>query len=214
MDAPLLQHQVVRASSPVVVDGDLSDAAWKSSNAISLLLQDGSGEPRLKTIARLCYDDTCLYVAFECADTTIAATMTQRDDPIYDEEVVEIFLDPDCDELTYCEFEVNPLNTVFDALVFNPTGKKGEIDTSWDCAGLRTAVIVSDDESMWTVEMAIPFASLPGALHTPPLPGDTWRANLYRIERSPDEEYTCWSPTLAVPANYHVPSKFGTLLFG
>ena len=42
---------------------------------------------------------------------------------------------------------------------------------------------------------------------------DTWRANLYRIERPRDAapEYSCWSPTLTDPADFHKPARFGVL---
>ena len=204
-----------RTAGEIEIDGLLNEESWRRADPAAFRLHDDSAPPPLITIARLCYDDTCLYVAFECEDTEIEAKLTRRDDPIFDEEVVEIFLDADSDGLTYYEFEVSPLNTIFDGLVRNPTGVKGEIDTSWDCDGLRTAVSRgrSGDES-WSVEMAIPFASLPGAPNTPPKPGDRWRMNLYRIERAPREEYICWSPTRQSPANYHAPAMFGTVEFG
>jgi hypothetical protein len=197
-----------RTSSPIVVDGVL-DQAWSHAEAASLRRYDDSGQPSMATIARLCYDDNYLYVAFQCQDTELQASMLNRDDPIYNEEVVEVFLDPDSDELTYYEFEVSPLNVIFDATVLNPTGVSPEIDTSWDCPGLLTAVKV-DDQKNWVVEIAIPFSSIDAI---PPKPGDEWRVNLYRIERVPRVDFNCWSPTIAEPPNFHIPSKFGILRF-
>jgi hypothetical protein len=37
--------------------------------------------------------------------------------------------------------------------------------------------------------------------------------NLYRIDRAARSEYLSWSPTLARPADFHVPTRFGTLRF-
>jgi len=197
-----------------MIDGSLDDEAWRDAAPVTFRLHNDSGEPRFKTTARLLYDANFLYVAFECEDTRILARMEQRDDPIFDEEVVEVFIDPDSDEVTYYEFEVSPRNVIFDAVVANPTGIKGEIDTSWDCHGLRTAVgMATSAPGSWAVEMAIPFRALESAAHTPPQPGDRWRMNLYRIERLPREEYSCWSPTMVEPANYHVPARFGTIEF-
>ncbi|MDO8682016.1 MAG: carbohydrate-binding family 9-like protein [Armatimonadota bacterium] len=189
----------------------MDEAAWQAADPAALKLHDNSGFPNLTTTVRLCYDNQFLYVAFECKDTEIQAAMTERDAPIYEEEVVEVFLDPDSDELTYYEFEVSPRNVIFDAVATNPTGVKGALDTSWDCAGLQTAVCMANGG--WTVEIAIPFSSLTGAPHTPPAAGDRWRMNLYRIERAPREEFSCWSPTMADPPNYHVPGMFGVLQF-
>ena len=195
---------------PPVIDGRLDDEAWGGAASVTLRLHDDSGAPRFSTTARLLYDAERLYVAFECEDSRILADMTERDDPIFDEEVVEIFIDPDSDLVNYYEFEVSPHNVIFDAVVRNPSGVKCELDATWDCEGLRTAVSrAAGDSGSWAVEMAIPFAALNGAPHA----GDRWRMNLYRIERLPDEEYICWSPTMADPANFHVPARFGTIEF-
>ena len=69
-----------------------------------------------------------------------------------------------------------------------------------------------DDHDLgWIAELAIPFADL--GLNGPPAPNEQWRMNLYRIERGEVEEFTAWSPTLKSPADFHVPSRFGTLVF-
>lgn len=202
-----------RASAPVKIDGVLNDEAWAQAEPVRLKTHNDSGFSRFETLVRLCYDDSFLYVGFDCPDTQIKAELLQRDDPIFDEEVVEIFIDPDSDQFAYYEFEVSPRNTIYDAYVENPTGMKCELDPSWDCDGLRTAVRIDEATQNWSVEMAIPFSELKSAPNTPPKQGDHWRMNLYRIERAPVVEYACWSPTLAEPANFHVPARFGILEF-
>lgn len=201
-----------RTAVPIAIDGMLNEEGWDVAEAVELLLYDGSGLPQMRTTAKLCYDDSFLYVAFQCNDTEIQATFTKRDDPIFREEVVEIFIDPDSDQQGYYEFELSPTNVVFDAAVAYPTGSKVELDVSWDCAGLQTAVHRTESGD-WSAEMAIPFSSLETAPHNPPTPGDEWKINLYRIKRIPKTEYTCWSPTLATPVDFHTPSKFGILRF-
>ena len=128
----------------------------------------------------------------------------------------------------YYEFEVSPRNVIFDARVFSPDLHRGtmEVDIDWDCRGLETAVYVEGElhttapdtrdrrapgVSWWNVEIAIPFAAFPEV--NPPKPGDIWRANFYRIDRSEPPEFTAWSPTLESPPNFHVPERFGYLQF-
>jgi carbonic anhydrase/acetyltransferase-like protein (isoleucine patch superfamily) len=210
-----------RVRTPVTVDGALDEAAWMAAEAASaFVLADGSGAPRFPTEARLCWDETHLYVAFSCQDSDIWGTYSQRDDPLFDEEVVEIFLCPSGNLQHYFEFEVSPLNTVFDAKVFSPEGDRRTmlVDREWNAAGLRTAVRVAgtlskrDDHDLgWITELAIPFADL--GLSGPPAPNEQWRMNLYRIERGEVEEFSAWSPTLKSPPDFHVPARFGTLLF-
>ncbi|MHB9035709.1 MAG: carbohydrate-binding family 9-like protein [Armatimonadota bacterium] len=203
-------------TSPVI-DGKLDDAVWSSVEGV-VLVRTEAGEPAVKsTVVRMCWDDDNLYIAFECADTDIWGTLTQRDDPIYDEDVVEVFLSPDCDLEHYFEFELSPLNVIFDAGITN-FGDSISADTDWDCNELQTAVLVdgtlndpSDLDKGWTAEIAIPFASLD---RETPKPGEVWRGNLYRIDRRPEPvEYQAWSPTLVDPASFHVPEKFGRIVF-
>jgi hypothetical protein len=63
--------------------------------------------------------------------------------------------------------------------------------------------------SSWSVEIALPFASIGGK----PKKDAEWRANFYRIERSGEAEYSAWSPTMKDPADFHVPERFGRLVF-
>jgi len=65
-------------------------------------------------------------------------------------------------------------------------------------------------DTSWSVEVAIPFAGLGVSA---PSAGDRWRANLYRIDCTTPAQYSAWSPTLAFPAAYHVPKRFGWLAF-
>jgi gamma-carbonic anhydrase len=209
-----------RAASPIVVDGSLDETAWSRAIPTHLVLSGSGDPPRFSTEARLCWDERCLYVALSCKDTDIWGTFTQRDEPLYNEEVVELFLCPTGDLRHYFEFEVSPRNTLFDARVFNPEGDRRSmlVETEWDAPGIQTAVRVAgtlhdrtDVDLGWIAEIALPFVDL--GLSGPPAAGDRWRFNLYRIERGEAEEYSAWSPTFKVPADFHVPDRFGILEF-
>jgi hypothetical protein len=199
------------------IDGKLDDAAWKLAPEVTLVMTC-TGEPATKhTTARMCWDDDCLYVGFDCADTDIFATMTNRGDWIFREEVVEAFLCPDCDLTRHYEINLSPRNVIFEAYIVN-TGSGDEIDYGWRCQGLRTAVSVdgtiedrTDTDRGWTAEYAIPFAALKRCA---PKPGERWRANLYRIDLFPEpKEFQAWSPTLTPRPAFHVPNRFGTVFF-
>jgi carbonic anhydrase/acetyltransferase-like protein (isoleucine patch superfamily) len=210
-----------RVDEPVVADGSLDDDAWSAVPPMAhLRLATGAGNAVLATEVKACWDDAHLYVAFSCHDTDVWSTYTERDQPLYDEEVVEVFLCPSGDPAHYFEFEVNPLNAVFDARVFSPEGDRRSmlVDPEWNAAGLRTGVRVSGNLATrentdigWIAELAIPFADLD--LDGPPAPGTVWRANFYRIERGRVEEFSAWSPTFRDPADFHVPACFGELHF-
>ena len=158
--------------------------------------------------------------ADEGKDADVWGHFENRDDPLYDEEVVELFLCPTGDLRHYFEIEISPNNVLFDAKVFNPEGDRRTmlVDREWNATGLRTAVRVSgriNDRSApdigWIAEAALPFADL--GLSGPPAPGSVWRANFFRIERGAVTEFTAWSPTYREPADFHVPACFGELVF-
>jgi len=178
-------------------------------------LADGSGPAGQQTRARVCYDAQALYVHFDCDDRDIWGTCTQRNDPIYDEEVVEVFLGPgEADLVHYFEFEISPNGVLFDARIYNPTSERTELewDESWNCPGIRWQAVRDDAANQWSAAIAIPWAGVAP-------PGDlpkVWRANFYRIERPRDAapEFSCWSPTMTEPADFHKSAYFGVLELG
>src|SRR5262249_38897213 len=140
--------------------------------------------------------------------------------PLYEEEVVELFLCPTGELSRYFEIEISPRGTIFDAAIFSPEFHRRTmlVDTSWNAGGMRAAVAVSgtlenrsDVDLGWTAELALPFADL--GLPGPPSPGAAWRANFFRIERGRVEEFSAWSPTHADPPDFHLPTRFGELVF-
>lgn len=212
------EYTCYRAARPIVIDGRLDDVSWEAAPAVPLVWADSGAQPRQPTMVRLLWDDQYLYIAFQCQDDDIWGITTERDKDIYNQEVVEVFIDDDCDDYSYIEIEVSPLNAVLDLFVLNRGGPiRGLWD--WDSPGLLTAVQVDGDptrrgtaDRSWTVEMAIPMSDFMTAPHLPPWPGDVWHANLYRIDRAQSgDEYTAWSPPGRI--NYHTPERFGRLVF-
>jgi len=214
-----LVYRCRRTETPPVLDGTLGDPIWKQAEVIALVRNQDGAAARFETTVRLLWDEACLYVGFACEDTQIYATMTERDASLWEEEVVELFVDANSDGIGYVEIEVSPLNTVLDLYVLNrpPLPFRGMFD--WDSVGMRTEVQVDGDphdpdstDWGWQVEMAIPWGDFCTAPHQPPLPGDVWRVNLYRIDQlEGQQELYAWSPTLC--ETFHVPARFGELIF-
>jgi len=164
-----------------------------SESAVALDLRDNlsGASPRQATRVTLARDATHLRLRFGCEDTQPWATLTRRDSPLYQEEVVE----------------VNPLNTVLD-LMLRKIGKGWRKELAWSCNGLETSV--SRDAAGWSAALAIPFAAL---APRPPAPGDVWRANFLRIDRpaGAPRELSAWSPTCR--NTFHEPARFGFVEF-
>jgi hypothetical protein len=167
--------------------------------------------PRLTTSAAAYYDDDFLTVVFLAEDDEVVARYYGHDEPLWQEDVVEIFIAPK--GLTpYFEIEVNPLGTTFDACIDSPDGIRATMktDVAWTCEGLFAA-LRRDDARTAQIVIRLPFESL-GAT---PKSGDEWRANFFRVDRSTvhGDDFSAWQPTLKTPADFHVAAAFGALRF-
>jgi len=185
--------------------------------AVPLVASDSGAAPRLTTTIAAYHDGGTLYALFRGADDEeVVASMLERDDPLYEEDVVELFLAPG-DSHVYFEIEISPIGTIFDARIESPRGiREGmRVDPSWTCEGLTSMIRLDRrprGEGTLETLICIPFQSL---IAEPPPPGSRWRANFFRIDRSPanGDEYLSWQPTLRKPADFHVTSAFGELEF-
>ncbi len=191
----------------------LSAREWSTVPALPpFVLADGGRSARQQTTARLCHDGAALHVRFDCEDRDIWGTLTRRDDPLYDEEAVEVFLAPgEEDPVRYFELEASPLGALFDARIENPSSRREDmrVDARWNCPGIAWRAEADPASRRWWAEIIVPWSSL----STETTPPSVWRANLCRIERPRGEEpeFSCWSPTLTDPADFHKPAYFGFL---
>jgi len=227
-------YKCLRTSSSIQIDGRLDEADWQHA-PIAVINECTFGEklpPELYTEARLLWDDENLYVAFDVSDPDICATKTERDDCIFDEDVVELFVSmrgiPEVKE-HFAEFEISPTGVMMD--LYNVAPYKSIIN--WDAKGWRCVTRVDgkpNDPTVpdrgYTVEMAIPFINFYAQPFLPnrakelgndefaPKPGEQWRMNLFRIDYCSDQEavtYCSWSPT--IERKFHVPDRFGIVSF-
>lgn len=157
------------------------------------------------------HDGEILTIVFRGDDDDVVATYMGHDEPLWQEDVVEVFLAPK--GLTpYFEIEVNPLGTTFDARIDSPDGIRATMttDLAWTCNGLFAA-LRRDDRREFRIVIRLAFESFGAS----PKSGDEWRANFFRIDRSltHGDEFSAWQPTLKSPADFHVAAAFGALRF-
>lgn len=92
------------------------------------------------TVVRLGWTPALLLVRFDCVDLEPWATLAGRDEPLWQEEVVELFLAAgEADPATYVELEVNPLGALFDGLIANPGLERARSRRTWRSTGRRSA---------------------------------------------------------------------------
>ena len=187
-------YSIHQSVAPIQIDGHLDEYAWERAEQINDFKRILNDYDKIEapTRAKMLWDDTYLYIGFHCDDREMWAVYENEDDKLWEEEVVEIFIDPDGDGKNYLELEVSPTNTVVDLLI-KSVEPDFVSDKDWDIVGLKTAVQlhgtvndVSDKDLGWSVEIAIPWTTFVDmdTKGTPPKEKDSWRLNLYRIERS------------------------------
>lgn len=176
-------------------------------------VSDGSA-PRMETTVAGYHDGHVLTVIFEGQDDLVVAWYTGHDEPLWEHDVVEIFLAP-AGLTEYYELEVNPLGTTFDARLESPDGHRQTMrtDLAWTCQGLFAAIStdIRGESRRTSTVVRIPFQSLGRT----PQPEEVWRGNFFRIDRHPErgDEFLAWRPTGKTPPDFHVPAVFGQLRF-
>jgi len=214
------QVAVVQTKEPPRLDGSLLDPAWRAARGTSTFVETREGGPgQFEASAKLLWDKRYLYVGVEVNDDLLRASDTKRDAHLWEQDCVELMIDPDGDERGYFEIQVSPRGVVFDTRydarrVPKPFGHVG-----WDSGarvGVSTRGTLDDREADagYTVEIAIPWQafSLQGQPSTAPAIGDEWRANLYVMDLGREQQRaTAWSP-LGI-GDFHVPKRFGILAF-
>lgn len=205
----------------IKLDGKLDEAEWTTARGTGAFVKtlDGAAAES-KAEAKVLWDDKFLYVAFQLEDKDVWATKTGRDDQLWKEEAVEVFIDADGDKATYVELQVNPKNAVFDSYLPKYRENQNDFD-----AGMKTAVFVDgtvdkrdDADKGWSVEMQIPLIAARGKDATmksvPPVVGTVWRVNFFRMDMpaGKPQQGTSWSAPMV--ADFHALDKFGELVFG
>lgn len=173
--------RAVRAITPPVIDGQLTDGSWALAPPFSKFTQrdpDEGKPPSHPTEVRFLFDDGALYVGarmFESEPSRITRRMSARDGSA-DADLISIYLDTMHDRLTGAIFRVSAANVQQDSILYNDTWTDGSWDAVWE-----SAVSVNDDG--WTAEIRIPFSQLRFA------PGtcQTWGVNVERLVRRTNE---------------------------
>ena len=241
LKAPAQLHYVCYAASgPVTIDGKDDDPAWKgvpwSSDFVDI---EGELKPRpaLQTRVKMIWDAHYLYVYADLQEPDLWGRLHMHDTVIYMDNDFEVFINPDNSTHRYFEYEINALNTEMDLFMNKPYKVNGNALLSWDAQGLRSAVQLhgtinkpGDADKGWSVEIAIPLASMQFWYEPGVVDSTLWRINFSRVEWDKDavnggyvartdsatgrrlpEHNWVWSPQGII--DMHVPQQWGYLQF-
>ena len=186
--------RVPHAAAPLTMDGRLDEPAWTNAATFTGLYRFNS-RGKLSgpaTTWKILWDETYLYFAFDCADRDIVAPKRKRDDTVFMDDCVEMFILPEFRFRTYWELVVSPGGDIFDSVDCKQADQWGAIlDLSQDLKGLKCGIEVrgtlnkqDDVDQGYTIEIAVPFAELPGYSRAAPQAGQRLHFMLVRLDRN------------------------------
>ena len=180
------------------------DVNWSQISELALVSNDGKSEVEYKTTCRMCYNTNGILFKFDVEDDKINCVMTGYNEPIYDEETVEFFIQPTSDMRKYVELEWNGIGGVFLANIDNDLNGTAAINF------VEKNIVQSDiygEDKGWSV-----LGFMPKSLFDAEMTGE-WKFNAYRIKRRADDSMIllAYAPTLE--ETFHKPDKFAVLKF-
>jgi len=176
----------VRTPVPPLIDGHLNDKVWRlapGSDAFTQSFPFDGARPSERTTVRVLYDESAIYVGFECEQvrTPIVERLTRRDRDS-ESEWVYVHLDSRNDGKSAYMFAVNIAGVLADAQIIDQTTYSWEWDENWEAKTSRT-------KTGWTAEIRIPLRVL---RFDGKLPVQSWgfQASRFIAQR---EETDIWS---------------------
>jgi len=125
----IARYTACRISAPIQIDGKLDEAVWSSASFSPRFVDILTGKPTIhETRAAVVWDEQNLYVAFRIEEPLVHAKYTNRNDPIYYDNDVELFI---AGRDAYYEFEINAFNTTYEVFfIWNDAYEKGGFNTA------------------------------------------------------------------------------------
>lgn len=206
--ADIAQYSCINLQLPSFLKED--DPAWDKAVQLPLVDVVSGDKPALQTSFCMLRDDKqgAFFVRFVAQDDQIQAYFRLHDEPIYQEDVFELFIAEGGNLKSYKELEVSPYDVHFDGeILYNGPGNI-VLNTGWELQGFLTKTrfdpLAKRTVSVWKM----PYASF----SMPPAPSKAWRFNAFRIDHKGDTiSLSAWQKT--GKANFHVPECFGELIF-
>ncbi len=179
--------QVIKADRKPNIDGQLTEEVWQQPPTIRNFFALGIGGKPVpeRCVVWLAADSDALYVAVRCQEPAMSERVLKyhkKDEPVWQDDGIEIFLDPARSKDSYAQIIVSSAGVIMDG--YCQSKAYGSLDVSWDSGATAAVQTVTDG---WTMEVCIPLAQLPVTD-----PHADWGVHIARNQRGRNSEHlTC-----------------------
>jgi hypothetical protein len=181
------------------IDGRIGDDEWRGAVSLFGFRELNTGQflaPQPQVL--LGRDAEALYLAARLpkpAGAALKQAVTAHDGQLWDDDAVELFIDPHGGDGRYYQFIVNAAGVTWESVAHDAS-----FSAEWEA---RTGV--ADDA--WTAEVRVPLAALGVAA---PAEGAVWGFNVGWDRQTPSPALLSWSP---VTKGFHQPEAFRQVTF-
>ena len=180
------QHDLIKTSAVITIDGILDEAIWTSTKLIhadNKKFPNNIGEAKRKTEVRSTFDDKNIYFAFKVYDSGTTIIKSLKRDVGHDgNDGIGIILDPLNQKTNGFFFVLSAMNVQSEDQLSSSTERMS--DWSWDTKWFSAT---KDYGNYWVAEIMIPLKSLrydPNQKH--------WGINFIRIDAK-NVQYNTWA---------------------
>lgn len=179
-----------RVKGEIKIDGNITEEEWNSPT-ITKFYRAGAIDKKIysKTEVYILYDDNYLYIAGKMEDKDLVGEVKDKDGPVWNDDVFEVFIKPKFNLPHYYEINANLLGTLFDGFYPRKRANWLRFTKYYDSqAILKTKMKGTlnnwrDVDDGWEIEMAIPFSAF-SQTTLPPKKGDRWFFAICRYDYS------------------------------
>lgn len=164
--------------------------------------------------ARICYDDTAIYVKFWAFEEEIKAVYCKHEGHICKDSCVEFFFKP-ASSSYFINIETNVLGYMLIGIGSDRNDRKNiTVDEETMQIVASTKDVESYDGKGWTVSYQIPFSFLEKHYGEIDFIKDGLLANLYKCgDETKFEHYGAWNPVETPTPDFHRPEFFASMRF-
>lgn len=204
---PLLS--ILKVGDDPTIDGKLDEPCWKDAetqhfmNAIDQ--KNPTPAPEYATAVQAVWTDSGVTFGFSMMEPNmdkLRANFTIRDQAVYAEDAIEIFLDVEGGRQQYHHIVSNALGTIYDGT--------SDMGAKWNGEGIKA--VGQRHKDRWTLEVFIPYAALTKEVR--PKTGTVWFGNLTRtLKAGQSKEWVLQRWSTLFRGSNHDFNAFGRMRF-